>query len=187
MHCGFWSPISCVPFGEGVRLGSPPQSKRNPCALYPPCNPPPLQSPPGGERSLGPKSVEILGAEGAKDNFCKAAKAPKLIYIVILWYSFVVQFSPPGGNRYFVTPPPPSWGGNRHDIGGDITRGGRCSHMVDLVHLGQELTPLSCFGSPPVTQATGMWPCLHSNAVGTLHNWEKPEKDTMATSLTTYG
>ena len=29
---------------------------------------------------------------GAKDNFYKA---PKLIYTVILWYSFVVQSPPP--------------------------------------------------------------------------------------------
>ena len=34
----------------------------------------------------------MLGAKGAKENFYKA---PKLIYTVRVWYSFVVQFPPP--------------------------------------------------------------------------------------------
>ena len=53
----------------------------------------------------------MMGAEGAKEKFYKT---PTLIYPVILWYSFVVQ--PP--------PHPTPGGGNRHDIGGEITRGG---------------------------------------------------------------
>ena len=40
-------------------------------------------------------------------------KVPKLIYTVILWYSFVVQ-----------SPPPPPQRANHHDIGGQITRRG---------------------------------------------------------------
>ena len=47
----------------------------------PPCNLPP---PPGGEPSLGSKSIEILGAKGAKENFYKAPNAPTLIYTVML-------------------------------------------------------------------------------------------------------
>ena len=70
-----------------------------------------------------------------------------LIYTVILWYSFVVQFAPP------------PHGGNRHDIGGEVTReGGRyfsCSagtapaqHMVRPLKHPQWPTPLlSCVRS----------------------------------------
>ena len=46
---------------------------------------------PWGNGHLAQKAQKILGTEGAKENFYKA---PKLIYSVILWYSFVVQ-SPP--------------------------------------------------------------------------------------------
>ena len=51
----------------------------------------------------------LLGAKGAKENFYKA---PKLIYTVILWHSFVMQYtpSPMEGNRHFMTAPPPPWG-----------------------------------------------------------------------------
>ena len=34
-------------------------------------------------------------SEGAKETFYKAPKVPKLIYTVILWYSFVVRPPPP--------------------------------------------------------------------------------------------
>jgi hypothetical protein len=44
---------------------------------------------------LAQKAWMILGAKGATENFYKAPNAPKLIYTVILWYSFVVQPLPP--------------------------------------------------------------------------------------------
>ena len=73
--------------------------------LSPPlCNLPPPWG--GGTVTWPKKHKKILGA---KENFYKA---PKLIYTVILWFSFVVQ------------PPPPPGGGNRHDVGGEITGGG---------------------------------------------------------------
>ena len=78
--------------------------------LPPPPPLPPFAVPPpprgGGDGHLAQKASKI---PGAKENFYKA---PKLIYTEILWYSFVVQ-----------SPPPPV-GGDRHDIGGEITRGG---------------------------------------------------------------
>ena len=46
---------------------------------------------------------------GAKENFYKAPKAPKLIYTVTLWYSFVMQSPPRGGDRHLMTVPP-LWG-----------------------------------------------------------------------------
>ena len=59
----------------------------------------------GGDRHLAQK---ILGAEGARENFNKAPKAPTLIYTVMLWYGFTVQSPPPpyGGDRHFMTVPP---------------------------------------------------------------------------------
>ena len=56
--------------------------------------------------------ASLACAKGAKEIF---HKAPKVIYSVILWYSFVVQFpSPQGENHHFMTvPPPPPPGGNR--------------------------------------------------------------------------
>ena len=76
--------------------------------------PPPPLAIPGGNRDWAPKAEKIQGAEGAKEKFYKA---PKLIYSVILWYSFVVQFPAP--------PPPPWgepsrhwWGGGRYFLGG---------------------------------------------------------------------
>ena len=44
---------------------------------------------------LAQKAQKILSAKGAKENFHKAPKAPKLLCTVILWYSFVVQPPPP--------------------------------------------------------------------------------------------
>ena len=78
-----------------------------------------LQSPPppwGENRHLGPKSMENTRRQRHQRKFYRPPKAPKLIYTLILWYSFVVQFSPSPrvGNRHIVTPPP--WGGepSRH-------------------------------------------------------------------------
>ena len=71
--------------------------------------PPPFGTPPprGGTITLAQKAWKISGSEGAKENFYKA---PKLIYTVILWYSFVV-------------PPPPPGGEPARQKGGDFKRG----------------------------------------------------------------
>ena len=90
-----------------------------------------------------------------KHRKCYAPKAPKkvykalkLIYTVIFWYSFVVQSppTPPGrGNRHFMTPPP--FGGDRHDKGGEISKGGRVPNIsFDLKgHVPQCGFPSSSF------------------------------------------
>ena len=79
-------------------------------ALYPP--PPPFAMPPlGGERSLGPKSIENTRRQR---NFYKAPRAPKLINTVILWYRFLVQ-----------PPPPPCGGGTVTTFVGRLQGGGR--------------------------------------------------------------
>ena len=52
--------------------------------------PPPPQA--GNRHPFAQKAKEI---PGAKENFYKLPKAPKLIYTVILWYRFVVQSPPP--------------------------------------------------------------------------------------------
>ena len=63
--------------------------------------PPPLAiPPPPGNRHLAQKALKIPGAKGAKGNLYKA---PKLIYTVILWYSFVVQCPPPRGGEPLST------------------------------------------------------------------------------------
>ena len=70
--------------------------------------PPPLA---GGGTITWPKKHRKYWAP--KKIFYKAPKAPKLIYTVILWYSFVVQSPPPppkGGNCHFMTVPLPSGG-----------------------------------------------------------------------------
>ena len=99
-----------------------------------------------GNRHLAQKAQEILGAEGARENFYKALKAPKLIYTVILWYRFVVQSPPPprGGDRHFMTVPLPL-GGTGLTKRGEIARGGytSASHartFLRVVPLGTTLS-----------------------------------------------
>ena len=66
-----------------------------------------------------------LGVEAGKENFYKAPNAPKLIYTVILWCSFVVQSPPPPeGEPSLREPPPPKWGGTVTTLGGRLQGGG---------------------------------------------------------------
>ena len=67
---------------------------------------PPFETPPpqGGTVTFAQKAQEILSAEGAKEN---VYKAPKLIYTVILWYSFVVRPPPPLPDTASALCPPP--------------------------------------------------------------------------------
>ena len=88
---------------------------QNPLPPSPPCSKEALPLPPGGGTVTWPK----------KHRKYKAAKAPKLIYTVILWYSFVVQ-SPPapqGGEPSLRDRRPPPWGGTVTTLVGRLQRG----------------------------------------------------------------
>ena len=75
-------PSTCCGTSKGAHLLCP--------YLPLPCNPPRLQSPPPleGNGQLAQKVYKILGAEGAKEIFCKA---PKLIYTVTWGYRSIRQ------------------------------------------------------------------------------------------------
>ena len=63
----------------------------------------------------------MLGAKGAEEDF---HKAPKLIYTVILWYSFVVQSpSPPQRGGTITSGPSRHWWG-------DYKGGGKVQQMA---------------------------------------------------------
>ena len=100
--------------------------------------PPPLAMPPppsglwGGNRLLAQKVRKIPGAEGAKEHFYNV---PKLIFTVILWYSFVAQ-SP--------RPPRPPRGGTGLTKGGRLQgRGGVMS--ASLLHWRTHNFVLCCY------------------------------------------
>ena len=70
---------------------------------------------------MAQKARKIPGAERAKEKFYKA---PKLIYTVILWYSFVVQSPLPQGGEPSLHDCPPPRGGTGLTKGGGLQRGG---------------------------------------------------------------
>ena len=106
-------------------------------------SPPPFVIPPpppqGGEGHVAQKAQKIPGAKGAKENFYKA---PKLIYTVILWYSFVVQSPPPpwGGEPSLRDRPPPR-GKPSRQWWGDYKGMGRYPRVERPVPSGERASP----------------------------------------------